>query len=464
MRRIRTALTTLLTAIGLAAGLPAAPALAASDKVTATEVSFTGSGGVVLRGTVLAPTPGTARRPGIVMLEGAGNRGRAYLRPEAEAYTRHGVVTLVYDKRTVGYSMLHRDYSVLADDALAGLRLLRARADVDPTRLGLWALSEGAFVAPIAANRSTEVTFLITVGAVGTTPAAQTAWQYGQYLHHAGIRGSLPRTMQTTVARTTIDAHLFPEAGFDPVPVWQQVRQPVLARWGQLDRDALPRLSSQLIGSALDRGGNTHHSIRIVPGVNHNLHLTADAGFDRLPTIPADYADYETAWITDPTRVLTGPSIALAAEPAAPSLEPGAWYDTTWTQLAILLLLLCAFAGYQLAGAIQRIRRGVRRRSTRSARWLAVLAPVTIAGALAYLLFLLATAAKVTGPVVLGRPVPWLVLQLLALATVAATAAVAMTWRHHRQFGAADRIRLGLLTTGGVLFIPWAIHWGLLAP
>ena len=464
MRRVRIALTALPTAVALAVGLPSAPALAAPGNVTATEVSFTGSGGVVLHGTVLAPTSGPARRPSIVMLGGAGNRGRAYLRPEAEAYARHGVVTLVYDKRTVGYSLLHRDYSVLADDALAGLRLLRARAEVDPTRLGLWALSEGAFVAPIAANRSTDVTFLITAGAVGTTPAAQTAWEYGQYLHHAGVRGSLPRTMQTTAARTTIDAHLFPEADFDPIPVWQQVRQPVLAQWGQLDRDALPQRSSQLIGSALDRGGNTYHTIRIVAGVNHNLHLTADAGFDRLPTIPAGYADYETAWISDPTRARTGPSIALAAEPAAPTLAPGAWYDTAWTQLATLLLLLCAFAGYPLAGAIQRISHGARRRSPRSARWLAVLAPVTIAGAFAYLLFLLATAAKVTGPVVLGRPVPWLVLQLLALAAVAATVAVAMTWRHQRHLGAADRIRLGLITAGGALFIPWAIHWGLLVP
>ena len=81
------------------------------------------------------------------MLQGAGNRGRQELRAEAEAFARRGVVTLIYDKRTVGYSLLHRDYAVLAEDALAGLRLLRARADVDPASVGLWAQSEGAYVA-----------------------------------------------------------------------------------------------------------------------------------------------------------------------------------------------------------------------------------------------------------------------------------------------------------------------------
>ena len=87
---------------------------------------------------------------------------------------------------------------MLADDALAGLRLLRTRADVDPARLGMWALSEGAFVAPLAASRSTEVKFLITVGAVGMTPAVQTAWAYGERLRHAGVSGSLVHTMRGT--------------------------------------------------------------------------------------------------------------------------------------------------------------------------------------------------------------------------------------------------------------------------
>ncbi|HEX4702424.1 MAG TPA: alpha/beta hydrolase, partial [Pseudonocardiaceae bacterium] len=150
---------------------PPAYAVAATG-VRIADVSFVGSGGVVLQGSVVGPAA-AGHHPAMVMLSGAGSGGRTELLPEAEAFARHGIVTLVYDKRTVGYSFFHRDYSVLADDALAGLRLLRTRADVDPARVGLWALSEGAFVAPLAADRSTDVKFLITVGAVGVTPAEQ---------------------------------------------------------------------------------------------------------------------------------------------------------------------------------------------------------------------------------------------------------------------------------------------------
>ena len=211
------------------------------------------------------------------MVQGAGNRGRQELRAEADAFASHGIATLIYDKRTVGYSLLHRDYSVLADDALAGLRLLRSRTDVDPAQTGLWAQSEGAWVAPLAANRSTDVKFLITVGAIGVTPARQTAWANGEYLRHAGVSGSLPHMMQVTSMRMAIGAGLFPQANYDPVPAWEHLHQPVLAQWGEFERVAVPQESTQIIQQALQRGGNTHYTIRFVPGVRHNLNLTPTA-------------------------------------------------------------------------------------------------------------------------------------------------------------------------------------------
>ena len=48
---------------------------------------------------------GSENRPGnvadqpLVMLEGAGHRGRQELQPAAEVFARHGVITLIYDKR-----------------------------------------------------------------------------------------------------------------------------------------------------------------------------------------------------------------------------------------------------------------------------------------------------------------------------------------------------------------------------
>jgi cephalosporin-C deacetylase-like acetyl esterase len=99
-----------LLAILLAAvGVPVAPAAAEPESVRTSEVTFVGGGGVILHGIVVAPRPTGERRPALVMLEGAGNRGRQELQPAAEAFARRGIITLIYDKRRVGYSLLRRD-------------------------------------------------------------------------------------------------------------------------------------------------------------------------------------------------------------------------------------------------------------------------------------------------------------------------------------------------------------------
>jgi cephalosporin-C deacetylase-like acetyl esterase len=118
--------------------LPAEPARAAPAGLTTTEVSFTGSGGLPLHGSVVAPPSTGGRLPGIVMVHGSGPGKREELRAAADAFAQRGIVTLIYDKRTTGYSIVQRDYSVLADDALAAVQVLRARADVDPARVGIW--------------------------------------------------------------------------------------------------------------------------------------------------------------------------------------------------------------------------------------------------------------------------------------------------------------------------------------
>jgi uncharacterized protein len=399
------------------------------------------------------------------MLEGAGNRGRQELQPAAEVYARLGVITLIYDKRKVGYSLLRRDYGLLADDALAAVALLATRRDVDPSRLGLWAQSEGAYVAPLACLRSSAVKFVITVGAVGVTPAVQTAWGYDQFLRHAGVGTGLPRTLEITALRTMISAGLFPEANFDPAPAWQQLRQPVLAEWGEFDRVALPRESSTVIEKALRRGGNTRYTMRFISSVRHNLNLTADGGFDRSTSLPPDYGGYERHWIddlarTEPSRLGSPPT----TETPPPVLTPlsGA---AALVHLGLILTLTIGFAFYPLAGLMGRIRRRSMTSGLGGTQRLIVAAGLfTTLGLPVYLLFLMITAANVIGPVVVGRPLPWLLLQGSTTIVGVCTLVIAVRWWRSRRRGEpTDHHRLILVAAGAVL-LGWVGYWGLLVP
>ena len=459
-----------LASLLAAVGVDVAPAAAEPEPVRITDVTFAGGGGVILHGIVVAPRPSGKRRPALVMLEGAGNRGRQELQPAAEAFARRGVITLIYDKRTAGYSLLRRDYGLLAADAVAAVALLVTRRDIDPSRLGLWAQSEGAYVAPLACLRSSAVKFVITVGAIGVTPAVQTAWGYDQFLRHAGVRGGLTPTLEITALRTMIGAGLFPEANFDPAPAWQQLRQPVLAEWGEFDRVALPRESSTAIEEALRRGGNSRYTMRFISGVRHNLNLTADGGFDRITSLPADYGAYERHWIddlarTEPSRLGTPPT----TETPPPVLAPpsGAAH---LVHLGLILTLAMGFAFYPIARLVGHIRSrslalGLGASGLGGTQRLIVAAGLfTTLGLPVYLLFLMITAANVIGPVVVGRPLPWLLLQGSTVTVGVCTVVIAVRWWRSRRRGErTDHHRLILVAAGAVL-VGWAGYWGVLVP
>ncbi len=95
--------------------------------LTAKDVSFQASDGIVLHGTILEPATATAPRPGIVLVHGSGvATPRTRLMEEATAFARQGLAVLIYDKRSVGYTLFQRSYSQLADDALGAIGTLRA--------------------------------------------------------------------------------------------------------------------------------------------------------------------------------------------------------------------------------------------------------------------------------------------------------------------------------------------------
>lgn len=118
-------------------------------------VSFQ-DGAVTLSGTLLLPAaPG--RHPAVIFLQGSGPKGRWANRYLAQKMAEAGIVALIYDKRGVGGSggdWKSADFDALAGDAAAGVALLRAQAEVDPARVGVYGHSQGGTIAPLVAARA----------------------------------------------------------------------------------------------------------------------------------------------------------------------------------------------------------------------------------------------------------------------------------------------------------------------
>lgn len=438
-------------------------AYAGGDGLVRQEVTFRGGGGLVLHGTVLgkdgAPGPG----PGIVLVGGSGAGPREEYRQEAEAFARAGITTLVYDKRTVGYSRLHRDFGLLADDALAGVRLLQSRNTVNPRQVGLWGFSEGGWVAPLAASRSTDVAFVVTIGGSGYDPLRTQAWNLTTHLRHRGVDGPFRHTVAGPAAQFIGSTGLFPTAGYDPVPVLERLhRTPVLALWGEHDTQVPPQESSRIFRETLARAGNQHAVIGFVADGAHNGHRTTD-GFDRiggplfdgknLGELASGYAQTMTSWVQ---AVAAGHPPASSAAPApgqtlATTPVPShAWY--AWLTPALLLL---GFAAYPVSAVL---RRGP---VLRPVRWLAGLGLLAVVAAVACPLAVFVAGDSAAAPVVWGLPAMWLAVQGLAVAVVvSACVSAAALWRRRLTPSRAAWLRLAPVGLAAVGFVPWAVWWG----
>ncbi|MEU6714684.1 prolyl oligopeptidase family serine peptidase [Nonomuraea sp. NPDC046802] len=439
------------------------------EGLAAAEVSFRGSGGLVLRGSVISPARGRPGRPGVVLVHGAGTgTPREKLLGEAVAFARQGLSVLIYDKRSEGYSLFDRSYAQLAEDALGAVATLRGQPGVDPAKVGIWGLSEGGWVAPIAASRSKDIAFVILVGANSLHPLRQQAWAVAAGLRKAGVGGSIVDRAEPRLYRVIADGGMYPEPYHDPLPVIASVRQPVLGIWGVHDLLTPPRETPPIFAKALEEGGNRQYTFRFFADADHAAHRTPDGGVTRLPDLAPGYAELVGSWVGDvtsgraPVAQVSGP--APIQDDDSVALPPMRWWESAGAQLAALVVILVGFGGYPLVALARRARRRGRPPAAKAARLVSGAGLVAVAGGLSYVFYLVMTGGKLSfpGPMAGDRPVIWLTLQGLAAVTAVAAVLTATKWRRAASRG--ERVRLGLLLAGAAAFVPWALYWGLLVP
>lgn len=449
----------------------AATGPAAQAEVVTEDVTFR-NGAVELHGTVVAPAAGGSSLPGLVLVPGSGTVPRQFYRPHAEAFARAGIVALIYDKRTEGYSLFQASITDLADDAIAGARVLRQRDDVDPGLVGLHGHSEGAWTVVVAANRSPAVSFVVTSAGSALSSARTQVWMNRTHLRHAGVRESLLWPLGENLTRHVVAAGMFRLAGHDPLAQLERLDQPLLALFAEHDRSTPPGESLRLFRQARDRGGHDHHTLRVIDDANHLMGPSGD-GFDidparieaELADLAPEYVDTVTAWVHG---LADGPPASSADPPPhqvqrSSPLTPLGPLEALWVQLVVLGLLGLAFVSYPVTALVGRLRSSPDRSPTRrSARTVFTLGLVTPVLALGYLGFLMVTAALALGPVVLGRPLAWLLLQVATAATAAAGAVLVLQWWQHRhEISRRGTLRVATLAAGIAVFVPWAAYWGL---
>ena len=284
------------------------------------EVDFY-NGDAKLAGTLFVPVK-KGPHPAIVFFHGSGPQTReSYLRFFADLFARHGFATLIFDKRGTGASTGEIWYRTgdrfdnLAADALSGVRLLQSRSDINPKEIGLWGLSQGGWLAPLAASRARDIAFLIVVSGGGVTPAEQEVFDDEIKLQDKGyppeqvaeavallrladdvIRGreswekfetarALAQKKDWFALLDRYPVKLPKEddtwrsgsegMDFDPRPLWEKTTIPVLAIYGAEDKSTPTQESVRRVDASLRKAGNKTYTIRTYPNADHALLVSA---------------------------------------------------------------------------------------------------------------------------------------------------------------------------------------------
>jgi pimeloyl-ACP methyl ester carboxylesterase len=316
----------------------------------AEEVTFT-NGDITLAGTLTLPA-GEEPHPAAVLITGSGAQdrdesvfGMQPFRLLADHLTRAGIAVLRYDDRGVGGSSGNVQLSTtsdFADDALAGVAMLKSRPDIDAERIGLIGHSEGGIVAPIAANQSTDVAFIVLLAGTAVSGAeilvaqakaileangadseqlaeqeriqrmtfaavrADTGWDNLRVEIERQIRRSIEElpveqrsaiTDIETMMRTRADQQLIVVRtpwfrsflDYDPATTLRAVRVPVLAVFGALDLQVPPSVTLEPMRAALAAAPTDDVTIEVIEGANHLFQAAATGSPNEYASLPKEF-------------------------------------------------------------------------------------------------------------------------------------------------------------------------------
>ena len=259
--------------------------------------------------------------PVTVRIHGAGAASRRTTADETSAYGRSAFLS--YDKRGVGKSTgdwRTSSFEDLAGDALAAIRFLKTRSDINPKQISIGAGSEGGWIAAIVAARAPDIASIALVACPAVSYADEVMFEVEGILRYRGGFSGKELEQALAFQRLVLDTartgealtdegwakieaasqkvrnekwyrYVEPDprdnywwkrapliANFNPIPLWERTRIPVLAVYGELDRNAPAPPNAAALERSLRKAGNKNYLIKVFPKGNHEF-MEAKTGF-----------------------------------------------------------------------------------------------------------------------------------------------------------------------------------------
>jgi len=339
--------TRMLLVVGDAPAVPAERIYTYIDHA----VSFKANG-TCLTGTLKVPI-GTGPFPAVVLIHGSGPGTREQVESMSRFFSHQGMAVLSFDKRGCGGSSgdwKTASFNDLAGDVLAGVAFLRERSDIDPDRVGLWGISQGGWIGPLAAARSDHIAFVINHSGPGTTPRRQDVYMTSRILAMQDVPAAdieyatsalnamydygqgrasaadLDATLEVVQGKPGLEdfeglssRNVSPDSMYalqpmgdpawffhidpdhDALTPYRRLDCPVLVVYGRLDYTVPVIESASLITRALQQREHPDYTVEIIDETGHGM-LVMDPAAPFRPVTPLtqshEYFDLLESWLT----------------------------------------------------------------------------------------------------------------------------------------------------------------------
>jgi len=302
------------------------------DFTVARDVAFT-NGDVRLVGDLTLPKT-RGPHPAVILIHGCcGSKPTRDFGYWSTYLAHHGIAVLAYDRRGAGASggdFNNATYDDVAGDVVAGFDMLTRRPDIDPKRIGVFGMSNGGYVAPLAVVRSGgRIAFVVVRSGSARRVGDNIDYEVGNDLRarkfdSIAVRRAvelrrrvtdfvIDRPVISVAAWDSLRAAVrevrgepwFPwsrviwvlyaspaDSGgalyinnlrrswsYDPIPEWRQVKAPVYIMLGELDRSVPTAEAAPAFRKVFRESANRDATVRVYPSGNHGL-LAARTGFD----------------------------------------------------------------------------------------------------------------------------------------------------------------------------------------
>jgi pimeloyl-ACP methyl ester carboxylesterase len=263
-----------------------------------------------LSGTLHLPE-GDGPFPAVIVLHAAGGglRSSPFYQHLIEVLPANGCAVFLYDRRGSGESggdFNSAGFDLLASDGAAAFDLLKTIPQIDQKRIGFYGISQGGWLAPMAAALRPEAAFLLIISGSGVSPARQMGYAAGRQLRDAGfseddirqalaLRGMVNEYYRGRLSRAEVQAEIdrcchlpwfepaflsgdtvLPEdvrnekwsleMDHEPLAAWRKVRQPALFLYGGQDIWVPVEESMRLFS-----GVAVNSRFHIFPGLDHMM-------------------------------------------------------------------------------------------------------------------------------------------------------------------------------------------------